>query len=85
MARGDDEDFEDEDFIEEDAEAQAVEGLLPPNYEDYVAQRADAFGFLMLRADRVTDPELRELAMVMLKTMIRSVKTVNDGTLLEIK
>ncbi len=78
----DDDDIEDEDFIDESL---PTEGLLPPNYDDYVAQRADAFGFLMLRADKVSDPELRELATIMLKTMIRSVKTPGDSSLLEIK
>lgn len=77
-------DDEDDDYTDIE-EAIPAEGLLPPNYEDYVAQRADAFGFLMLRADKVSDPELRELATIMLKQMIRSIKTVSDGTLLEVK
>lgn len=78
----DDDDLEDEDFLEDEHPA---EGLLPPNYEDHVAQRADAFGYLMVRADRVNDPELRELAMIMLRTMIRSIKTVSDASILEVR
>ena len=54
------------------------------SYTDFVAERAAAFGVLVSRAESIQDPILRELCQVMLKQIIRSIRTPAEASLSEI-
>lgn len=53
-------------------------------YTDFVAERTAAFGILVTRTERVEDPELRELCRIMLKAIIRSIRTPPGADVSEI-
>lgn len=54
-------------------------------YQDFVAERAAAFGFLAVKLETIKDEKVRELGRTMLRTMIRSIRTPPDAELTEMK
>jgi hypothetical protein len=55
------------------------------NFSDPVAERTEAFGNLALKIATITDPEVKELTMVMLKMIIRSIHTPPTAELVDLK
>lgn len=54
-------------------------------YQDFVAERAAAFGILMMRIEMAKDDKLRDLGLAMLRQVIRSIKTPPGADILEVK
>lgn len=55
-----------------------------PAYQDFVAERADAFGNLALKLETLQDDKVRELGLAMLRQIVRSIKTPPGADLLEV-
>lgn len=51
----------------------------PPRYNDQVAERADAFGNLAEKMEKISDDSVKELCKQMLRQLIRSIKTPPDA------
>ena len=54
-------------------------------YLDPEADRADAFGVLALRIDNISDENIHELGLQMLRQIIRSIKTPGDAEVMQLK
>lgn len=53
-------------------------------YNDQVAERADAFGNLVVKMEKITDDSVKELCKQMLRQLIRSIKTPPDADVMPI-
>jgi len=53
----------------------------PSSFEDYIAQRACAFVIVAKFADSVTDPDVKEITMTMLRKINSSIKTPSTAEL----
>lgn len=56
----------------------------PSSFEDYIAQRACAFVIVAKFADSVTDPDVKEITMTMLRKINSSIKTPSTAELKQI-
>lgn len=77
-----DDDFDDDAIDDaEDAAWEDTEIEEYPMFTDFVAERALAFSILAKKAMNMEPGEIRDLSLVMLQAIVRSIKTAPQGEL----